>query len=176
MSSDLGHLPMNMCIIIRHTLATSQWSSVLFFSHARTQLVCSVRAPCKRCTDAHLQLRNKVLQRKNGLVGLGSSSSTVSLDRSYKVWALAGLILWRSIPCCALVEGRWIRLGEIADNPSDRDLIWGTSQARGRRQVTKATNWTLADLSIESIIFATAPFLDTTLHICIISSWWLKPS
>ena len=167
MSSDLGHLPMNMCIIIRHTLATSQWSSVLFFSHV--QCAHTSCAMCARLVkDAQTPISNYVTRFCKG--------RTVSLDLAHPhhqqprhfedwsciVWALIGLILWRSLPCCALVEGRWIRLGEIADNPSDRDLIWGTSRARGRRQVTKATNWTLADLSIESIIFATTLFLDTT--------------
>ena len=155
MSSDLGHLPMNMCIIIRHTLATSQWSSVLFFSHVRI-------VQCARLVkDAQTPISNYVTRFcKRRTVSLDLAHHHHFVDWSYKVWAVEGLVLWRSIPCCALLEGRWIRLGEIADNPSDRDLIWGTSRARGRRQVTKATNWTLADLSIESIILATTPFLD----------------
>ena len=171
------------------TWGTCPWicaSSSAIRSPPVNEAVCSSSAMCALChvrghtlgvrcarlvKDAQTPISNYVTRFCKG--------RTVSLDLAHPhhqqprhfvdwsciVWALVGSILWRSIPCCALLEGRWIRLGEIADNPSDRDLIWGTSRARGRRQVTKATNWTLADLSIESIMFATTPFLDTISNI-----------
>ena len=79
---DPRHPPMNMCIT--HILATTRQTALYeAMCWCFVYSASSIRSPC---THAHLQLRNKALQRENGLNGVESSSTSLLAGQQLARW------------------------------------------------------------------------------------------